>query len=497
MPIIGRDVGRRYRQIARTEKAGGLARTPRRGGFPVYNPGPDAAMKHRKILAALLFILVLLAASYLGRGDLIRLYIANRIRRSHTFIPPPLLTTESAWSRHQDHAEFYWDFAGFILARQERVKKFEPILKPLVAEIDRRQSAGEGMQYSMHIYREIRWRLNFTPDEAATRARIDDLRQSLNQPELQSLTKEQQPDGSWALGINVWFLKLYYSVDETLLADTDQPNAGKAARAMPKYRLAFLDRVSAPEGLTGQLNSALYDDFTRTGTFNREELDETFSALARLMFHEDKLGAALPPLPRDALLQFVMNWQNPATGCWGQWLIDRNGRTWKMDDVGMTFHVVADLHGQVPHLDRIAKRVLALDAVDFPNGVRFNGHYENHLDWDVVRIFRYAWPYLDEPTRAQIRAEISRMLDWCLRQSLQPDGSFKLSELDDTVGDAYSYGVWFLQDAGYFRREDRFWTDQDFPDAKSVHDRIQAKINSIGLSDSGIRDADQALKATQ
>jgi len=96
----------------------------------VYNPGPDAAMKHRKILAALLFILVLLAASYLGRGDLIRLYIANRIRRSHTFIPPPLLTTESAWSRHQDHAEFYWDFAGFILARQERVKKFEPILSP-------------------------------------------------------------------------------------------------------------------------------------------------------------------------------------------------------------------------------------------------------------------------------------------------------------------------------------------------------------------------------
>jgi hypothetical protein len=47
-------------------------------------------------------------------------------------------------------------------------------------------------------------------------------------------------------------------------------------------------------------------------------------------------------------------WQNPATGCWGQWIVDRQGRIWKMDDMAMTFHVVSDLHGQVRHLDLIA-----------------------------------------------------------------------------------------------------------------------------------------------
>ena len=52
------------------------------------------------------------------------------------------------------------------------------------------------MQYSMHIYREIRWRLNFTPNVAATRKRIDDLRASLDQPDKQAqATKQQADDG--------------------------------------------------------------------------------------------------------------------------------------------------------------------------------------------------------------------------------------------------------------------------------------------------------------
>ncbi len=35
----------------------------------------------------------------------------------------------------------------------------------------------------------------------------------------------------------------------------------------------------------------------------------------------------------------------------------------------------------------------------------------------------------------------------CLTKSYQPDGSFKVSDLDDTQGDAYRYGIWFLQEA--------------------------------------------------
>jgi hypothetical protein len=38
------------------------------------------------------------------------------------------------------------------------------------------------------------------------------------------------------------------------------------------------------------------------------------------------------------------------------------------------------------------------------------------------------------------------MVEWCLAESYQPDGSFKVSELDETAGDAYMYGVAFLKD---------------------------------------------------
>jgi hypothetical protein len=218
--------------------------------------------------------------------------------------------------------------------------------------------------------------------------------------------------------------------------------------------------------------------------------------MARLLYSNKPIDYAFDPGLKDALREFVDRWQNPATGCWGQWVVDRHGRIWKMDDMAMTFHVISDLHGNVPHRDLIAKRVLQLDRAEFPAGIRLNGHYENHLNWDVVIILRYAWPDLDEATRQQARAEISKMLDWCLTQSVQPDGSFRVSDLDDTVGDAYYYGVSFLRDAGYFRPQDRFWTSQNFPESAAVHDRIEAKLKSIGLNDPGLKDAWDMLQAT-
>jgi len=442
----------------------------------------------RHWLIPLLAFLVLALGVYANRERLERVIIAYRIHQAHIFTPPPPTRGQSRLRRLRADAQFYWDFSHFIVEREKRLKQIDPLLRPLVKEIVRRQSEGEGMQYSMHIYREIRWLLNFTPDIEGTRTRVADLRRSLAEPAEQKLADEQQAsDGSWGLGINAWYLRLYYSVDQV-----------KNCRQRPQYPLSFLDRINSPEKLTAQLDSVLLDDFTKTQEFNRERLDETFSALARLLFATQPSACyTFNPGLREALRTFVEHWQNPATGCWGQWLVDRQGRIWKMDDMAMTFHVVSDLHGQVPHLDLIAKRVLELDGVNFPAGIRFNGHYENHLNWDVVKIFRYAWPDLDASTRERARDEVSRMLHWCLTESYQPDGSFKASDLDDTLGDAYSYGVSFLQEAGYFRRQDRFWTSQDFPGSEAVRDRIEAKLKSIGLNDPGLKDAYEDLEASR
>ena len=446
-------------------------------------------MRYKRWLVLLMVgALVLAFGACFNRERLERAVIATRIHHSHVFTPPPPSPGESRWHRLRADAQFYWDLSALRVARQKRLKQLNPDLRPLVQEIKRHQAAGEGMQYSMHVYREIRWRLNFTPDLETTRARIADLRQSLTQPAEQKLAAEQQAsDGSWGLGLTVWHLKLYYSVEDGL----------NGRHTDPQYPLSFLDRINSPEKLTAQLDWILRDDFTKTGVFNREELDETFSALARLLFGSKHTGYAFHPQLRDALRDFVERWQNPATGCWGQWMLDRQGRTWKMDNMAMTFHVVSDLHGEVKHLDLVAKSLLQLDGVEFPAGIRFNGHYENHLNWDLVRIFRYAWPTLDAATREKVRAEISRMLDWCLANSYQPDGSFKVSDLDDTLGDAYSYGVSFLRETGYFRPEERFWTDQDFSNAKAVADRIEAKLKSIGLNDPGLKDAYETLHGAE
>ena len=37
-----------------------------------------------------------------------------------------------------------------------RLKLLDPILQPIVKEINRHQAAGDDMRYSMHIYREVR-----------------------------------------------------------------------------------------------------------------------------------------------------------------------------------------------------------------------------------------------------------------------------------------------------------------------------------------------------
>ena len=128
-------------------------------------------------------------------------------------------------------------------------------------------------------------------------------------------------------------------------------------------------------------------------------------------------------------------------------------------------------------LDRIARRLLQLDRVNFPAGIRFDGHYENDLNWNAVKIFRIAWPHLDDATKEQARNEISRMLQWYLTHSLQSDGSFKVSDIDETPGDDYRYGVWFLEETGYFRPSDRFWTDQDFPESGPFARVLPAKLN--------------------
>jgi hypothetical protein len=160
----------------------------------------SSVSKYKRWLISLMVVVALAVAIFATRAELERAMTAATIYRARVFTSPPPISGESRWHRVWDTAQFYWDFSEIPVARQERLKMLDPTLRPLVKEINRRQAAGEDLHYSVHIYRETRWMLNFTPDIATTRARIADLRQSLSQPEKQKLAIQQQgSDGSWGL----------------------------------------------------------------------------------------------------------------------------------------------------------------------------------------------------------------------------------------------------------------------------------------------------------
>lgn len=420
-------------------------------------------MRRRFWWIACITAVFLLAGAYFGRNTIKEIITLAEIHRRHLFIP-----VNSAPGMRSE-IRLVHDLGNFRRQIKGHAEQFKDDFKPLVKEIGKRQAKGKNVSYSTQIYRELRWWVNFTSDDNTTRKRIAELKASLADDADQSFAEAQSPDGSWGAGYTVWFMKLYGTVNEAL-----------SIHKKLEHPLTFLDRINSPEKLTNYLYAAITDDFLKTGVLNRMEADESTSILGRLILGDVECDYQFHPQLKEAFLKFVDDWQNPETGCWGTWFIAREGTVWRMDDVGMTFHMVSRTEESTKHLDKIARRVLQLSAFDFPIGIRMDGRYENHLNWDAVVIFRYAWPHLDEETRAAARAEISKMLKWSLAQSYQPDGSFKTSAIDDTFGDAMEFGVRFLCETGFFNPKDRFWTDQDFPEAKAIHTQLKARIESVG-----------------
>jgi hypothetical protein len=65
-----------------------------------------------------------------------------------------------------------------------------------------------------------------------------------------------------------------------------------------------------------------------------------------------------------------------------------------------------------------------------------------------------------------------------LKESLQPDGSFKVNIADGSLEDAEYYGTSFLARVGFFDPGQRFWTNRDFPNAAEVKGRIISFVRS-------------------
>jgi hypothetical protein len=123
-------------------------------------------------------------------------------------------------------------------------------------------------------------------------------------------------------------------------------------------------------------------------------------------------------------------------------------------------------------MPRVLDTTLAIKDFDYPAGWLWKGQFWNHNNMDVVALFHYGWTQATAAQQKAMSAEIDRMLTWCLHESLQADGSFKVNIADGSLEDAEYYGASFLARIGYFDPTQRFWTDRNFPEADEVKKRI-------------------------
>ena len=273
-------------------------------------------------------------------------------------------------------------------------------------------------------------------------------------------------DGSWGRWYTEWFFKLDASYDQiTALASQGQ---------VPKYPVHFLDRINSPEKLTGHLNHLLISDLNMESVNHRRELNETISDLMRLILRDQPENYVYDPRLKAALLDWLLNIaRNPKTGYWGAWYREPNDDGMKKtDDLSITFHIVSYLGGNVPDWQKIIATTLAMKDKKYPLGWLERSGYLNHNNMDVVQLFCMGWNQTTPDQREAMRVEIRKMLRWCLSESLQPDGSFKLQDSDDSQETCVAFGANFLARLGYFDRSKRFWTNEDFPEADKIRINI-------------------------
>lgn len=341
----------------------------------------------------------------------------------------------------------------------------QPIIEELSAQVFAREERGEKVACSHQILIELHWLLEYTADFTRMDKRFNDLRDSLKHPEREAIAEQQDPvDGSFGHCYTEWMEKLDASYDYIEMY--------RQNRIKTKYPFRYLDRINSPEKLTAYINAMAVSDVARTGRDNRKELNGAFVNLIRMIYGGQPAGYAWDPRLKKTLGELVNRYQNKETGWWGESYV-RGGKTEFVDDLSITFHVVQALGGDIQLKDKLASTLFAVKELNYPVGWLENGQSTNHNNMDVIVLMRDTWPNMTDAQRRQGVTEIRRMLDWCLKHSLQTDGSFAASPGgDDSVEEGTHFGVGFLSRLGYFDKRKRFWTTDNFPEAETNRQRI-------------------------
>lgn len=363
---------------------------------------------------------------------------------------------------------------------RERKRALQAEWDRLKADLIGQQRRGRPTHCSRQVLAEAKWLIFSTTDFDRAERRLRDLRARLDAAAEPHDGRQLAEDGSFGCCTEEWFLKLDNTVEELI-------TLGLRFRR-PEHPARLLERINDPNKLRAYLDSVRIADVRATGIDTRTELNHGTSALTRFIlwsgtFWEIPTRFRLDPALKPALLDYLdETWQDPDTGYWGTWYRAEGGGLVKTADLSITFHIVSFREGRVKRWPRIVETTLALKGREYPYGWLEDGQMSNHHNYDVARLLHLGWPHMTEGQREQTRVEIARMLDWCLAETIEPDGSFKIGD-ESTLGGAFYFGVSFLDEVGYFSKANRFWTDREFRGSRELRDRILGRLRALKLTD--------------
>jgi hypothetical protein len=365
------------------------------------------------------------------------------------------------------------DFLAFDSQYRQKHGKYADELRELQLELARQAAKGRATPCSRQIFLEARWLVFYSAQWDRIERRLRDLREMLGRPSDPSDSREQiEADGSYDHCSETWFLKLDATIEEI-----------EARDEKPKYPLKLLDRINSPEKLRAYLDSLLISDVRTNGMDNRFELNIAITAIERFIVGHVGHVYDFHPALKQALFDYQDKvWQDPQSGYFGGWYRLADGAIRKTADLSVTFHIASYRRNNLKHIPEMMRTTLAFKDQEYPFGWLEEGRPSNHHNYDVVRLFRIGWPQMNAEQRELARIQFRKMMNFCLKDTLNPDGSFKMMD-EDTIGSSFLFPVSLLNELGYFRPSLRFWTRESFPNAMNVADRIEQRIESMGLSD--------------
>jgi len=387
------------------------------------------------------------------------------------------------------------DFVAYDPDYRKKRTFYGARLLALAGKLAATQAAGNQMACSNQIFLEAKWLYHYTADWQRLDRRLGQLSASLNDRDQTFGLAQSRDDGMWGVCYDEWFLK----VGATFQAIEELYDEGRT----PAYPIGNLERISSPRKLRRYIEELLISDIAKTGRDNRAELVSMTSILSATYFkeyletylREDVSGEpgtrGLYPWDSFEAIYFdlLSRWQDRKTGFWGAWYRTEGG-LYRTADLSMTYHTIAYRGGRVDRWPQIIETLPGIRREPYPYGWLHDGHINNHNAYDVARIMKLGWAYMDDSQRRRSREAIGEMLDWTLGKSLDESGGFKIDlTFFDSLAAEYYFGVSFLDLIGYWNPARRFWTDADFPDSVALCYRIKKRLAALGLDQPAAREA--------